>query len=176
MVSKQNLENIADSWKVVAEIPDYQLVAGNILFKKIFEIAPGAHKLFSFGANYENADDEMFEEPKMMQHFLSLFGTIDAAVQLHLEGKDEELIKVCKQLGKRHYIYGVREAHYPIVGEALLFTLGAALGDERFNADVKSAWANFYGIISDAMMEGCEVGERNASLRRSVNQGSTAVQ
>lgn len=50
---------------------------------------------------------------------------------------------------------GVLPAHYDVVGQALLATLGAGLGD-AFTPDVKQAWTTVYGVVADTMKSGAE--------------------
>jgi hemoglobin-like flavoprotein len=68
-----------------------------------------------------------------------------------------------KALGARHSGYGVTEAHYAIVGEALLWTLDRGLG-EGFTPEVRSAWAKVYGVIAATMQAGAtEVADLRAA-------------
>jgi hemoglobin-like flavoprotein len=62
-------------------------------------------------------------------------------------------------LGARHRGYGVRAAHYRTMGDALLASLGAALGP-AWTADVEEAWTLAYSLISEAMMAGALEGRR----------------
>lgn len=63
------------------------------------------------------------------------------------------LVDILKKLGRKHKIYGVLEAHYGIVGQALIQTLAAAMGDS-FSDEVKAAWVEVWGVISSTMIEG----------------------
>lgn len=47
--------------------------------------------------------------------------------------------------------YGVNEQDYQTVGNALLKTLEQGLGN-AFTADVKNAWAEVYGVMTDVMI------------------------
>ena len=58
-----------------------------------------------------------------------------------------------KDLGAKHVSYDVSEAHFPIVGQALLDTLEKALGD-AFTKETKEAWAGVYGVITENMVAG----------------------
>ena len=53
----------------------------------------------------------------------------------------------------RHSGYGVTEAHYRVVGEALLWTLERGLGPD-FTPEVRAAWAKVYGVLAAAMQGG----------------------
>jgi len=67
-----------------------------------------------------------------------------------------------KNLGARHVEYGVIQAHYPIVGAALLQALEFHLGS-RWTPDVKQAWSEAYGAIVDLMLEGADYPQESAS-------------
>ena len=62
------------------------------------------------------------------------------------------------QIGKRHGGYGAVPAHYPVIGEALLLTLGTELQD-LFTPEVKAAWAAFYLHMSERMLRVAPAGE-----------------
>ncbi len=63
-----------------------------------------------------------------------------------------EIVPAVQDLGKRHVAYGVDDAHYDTVGAALLWTLGAGLGD-AFTPEVKEAWTKAYVTLAGAMKE-----------------------
>lgn len=65
----------------------------------------------------------------------------------------EPVTEALEDLGARHCQYGVIEDHYPIVGEALLKTLEAALGD-AWTPTVKEGWTWVYGFVSNSMQRG----------------------
>ena len=58
-----------------------------------------------------------------------------------------------RSLGRRHRTYGVRAAHYRLMGDALLEALAAALGD-GWTDDVEQAWTLAYNLTSETMMLG----------------------
>ena len=62
----------------------------------------------------------------------------------------EALVPAVQALGRRHAGYGVSDAHYDTVAEALLWTLQQGLGED-FTPDVATAWATAYGILADVM-------------------------
>jgi hemoglobin-like flavoprotein len=59
---------------------------------------------------------------------------------------------VLHELGRRHASSCVRPEHYATMGEALLWALEEALGDE-FTA-TREAWANAYRLVASVMLEG----------------------
>lgn len=63
-----------------------------------------------------------------------------------------ELTEDIRQLGIRHAGYGVKVAHYSIVGDTLLWTLEQGLGAD-WNEEVKESWASCYKMLSAIMIE-----------------------
>lgn len=60
-----------------------------------------------------------------------------------------------KGLGAKHAAMNLEQAHYDLVGQALLDTLAKATGDS-FTTEVKEAWAGVYKVIVANMMEGAK--------------------
>jgi hemoglobin-like flavoprotein len=58
-------------------------------------------------------------------------------------------------LGHRHRGYGVRAAHYALMGNALLGALAAALGD-AWTAGMEQAWRVAYNLTAEAMQAGAD--------------------
>ncbi len=56
-------------------------------------------------------------------------------------------------LGVRHGHYGVRSAHYQLIGDALLASLASACG-ERWTSEVEEAWRLAYNLTAETMMLG----------------------
>lgn len=76
---------------------------------------------------------------------MNMIGTAVAGLS-----KPETIVPAVRALGQRHVGYGVKNAHYATVGEALLWALGAGLG-AAFTADVKEAWTSAYGLLAGVM-------------------------
>eukprot|EP00978_Attheya_sp_CCMP212_P019493 scaffold54727_cov50-Attheya_sp.AAC.1 len=152
---------VIDSWKLVTAIDNYEEVAGVILFRKyvsggspssIFAIAPEAHDLFRFAKEFEPNSEELFESARLKKHGAGVVSMLNIAICML--GTDlEPLVLVLKDLGARHAKYGVLEAHFPIVGQALIETLADALG-EKFTDDVKAAWVDIYAVVQSNMLAG----------------------
>ncbi|MDJ0594988.1 MAG: globin family protein [Pleurocapsa sp. MO_226.B13] len=68
-----------------------------------------------------------------------------------------------KGLGARHVKYGALPEHYPLVGEALLTTFEQYLG-EKWKPDVKQAWVDAYGAISEIMLDGADYSQAEIAL------------
>ncbi|HEY0930547.1 MAG TPA: globin family protein [Gemmatimonas sp.] len=64
----------------------------------------------------------------------------------------DQLLPAVQALGRRHAAYGVQDAHYDLVGGALLDTFADILGD-AFTSEARAAWAEAYGALATAMQE-----------------------
>ncbi len=94
-------------------------------------------------------DDALFEMPSVKKHGARVVKAVaDAVGSL---GELDVLAPKLKALGQRHVGYGVLPEHYDVVGEALIATLGDALGTD-FTADVKDAWVQVWGIVRNTMV------------------------
>mmetsp|Transcript_12343 Transcript_12343/g.23133 ORF Transcript_12343/g.23133 Transcript_12343/m.23133 type:complete len:136 (-) Transcript_12343:1304-1711(-) len=120
---------------------------------RLFTLAPEVYPLFSFSKDYDILSDEMFEAPKFKKHAAGVIRTIDKTVQMLQNSNISEFVDVLGKLGKRHIKYGVVEAHYPVLGNAVFQTLEEAIGD-GFTPEVKEGWVEVWGVISKAMIEG----------------------
>ena len=69
-----------------------------------------------------------------------------------------------RALGARHRGYGVRPGHYKLMGDALLASLRAALGD-AWTDEVEQAWTLAYNLTAETMMLGALQGPQPAEPR-----------
>lgn len=131
-MTNEEIELVKASWANVVPISN---LAAELFYGKLFEIDPTLKSLFS-----ENLEEQ---GKKLM--------TINAAVN----GLDspEQIVPAVKALGQRHADYGVVDANYDTVGEALTWTLGKGLGD-GFTDEIKNAWINTYTLLACTMKEG----------------------
>lgn len=106
-------------------------------YNNLFENSPEAKPLF--------ANTDMAKQQQMLVAALAL--VVDNL------RKPDVLNKAVKNLGARHVKYGTKTEHYPLVGAALLKTFEQYLGDE-WTPDIKKAWTEAYGVLSDLMLEG----------------------
>ncbi|KAL3901463.1 MAG: hypothetical protein SGARI_006067 [Bacillariaceae sp.] len=146
---------VFNSWSKIMAIPNYDDVAGELLFKRIFEINPDASAYFKFTDGFETTDEAMYKQQVFKQHASGVVLTVTAAIELLEQGDTEKLFTVLKELGATHLALGLtlEKAHYDLVGQALLDTLATALGDS-FTVETKTAWTDVYAIITEKMMEG----------------------
>lgn len=72
--------------------------------------------------------------------------------------KPDALTKALKDLGARHVKYKTLPDHYPLVGGAILKTFESYLGSD-WTPEVKQAWVDAYGAITDLMLAGAKEAE-----------------
>ena len=81
----------------------------------------------------------------------ALRGGVDEIV--HSMRSMDEFEPEVRALGARHRTYGVRAAHYRLMGRALLGALAAALGPQ-WTPDVSEAWSLAYNLTAETMQLG----------------------
>jgi nitric oxide dioxygenase len=132
-----DVELVQHSWaKVMAAFTKEQV--GTLFFDMLFQMNPGL-------------SDTVFKGIDMKKQSLFLITFLDAAI----EDLDDlaALAPTLVACGERHSGYGARAEHYPIVGAGLIATLKVGLGD-AMTPDVTQAWANVYGVMTDAFLQG----------------------
>jgi len=108
--------------------------AGEVFYRQLFTLAPEVRALFS--------DEMTVQQIKLIQ---TLAIVVDSLHRL------PELLPVVRQLARRHVAYGTKEAHYPVVGQALIAMLRETLGD-ALDAETEQAWGQAYGVLSFEMI------------------------
>lgn len=129
-MTPEQIALVQSSWIKVAPIADQ---AADIFYDRLFEVAPETRPLF--------AED-------MTRQKRALMGMLATAV--NSLNRLDAILPAVEALGVRHVSYGVKDEHYDIVGEALLYTLSKGLGDE-FTPPVKAAWSEAYSALAGAM-------------------------
>jgi hemoglobin-like flavoprotein len=67
-------------------------------------------------------------------------------------GNLQAFVSTVQDLGRRHMTYGVKDAHYDAVADALLWTLEQAL-DLDYTAEVEEAWLAAYATLANVMKD-----------------------
>ncbi len=80
--------------------------------------------------------------------------------------KPGALTDALKGLGARHVKYGALPEHYPLVGGTLLNTFEEYLGNE-WTPEVKQAWVDAYGLITEVMLDGADYSAAEVQLESS---------
>jgi hemoglobin-like flavoprotein len=104
-----------------------------MFYQHLFEIAPEVQALFRFPMDEQRR--------KFIATLAVIVSNVDTASGL----------AAATVLARQHVTYGVRPDHYPMVGQALLWSLEKALG-ERWTAEDASSWSKAYAIVSDHMV------------------------
>ena len=131
-MTPETIDLVKTSWDKVKPISE---TAAELFYGKLFEIDPSLKSMFP---------SDMTEQGR------KLMAMINTAV--NALDKLESIVPAVQDLGKRHVDYGVTDAMYDSVGEALIWTLGQGLGEE-FTDDVKAAWVETYTILATTMKE-----------------------
>ena len=130
-MTPQDVKLVQDSFAKVAPISDR---AAELFYGRLFEIAPQVRAMFP---------DDMTEQRKKLMATLAI--VVNGLANL------EAILPAASALAKRHVDYGAQAAHYPVVGEALLWTLEKGLGD-AWTPPVAAAWTAAYTTLSGFMI------------------------
>ncbi|MDG4854993.1 MAG: hemin receptor [Mesorhizobium sp.] len=123
---------VQDSFREVVPIKE---AAAALFYEKLFAIDASLKGLF-------RATDMSRQGAKLM----AALGFV-----VHGLSRAETILPAVQDLARRHVGYGVEEHHYPIVGQALIETLEAGLG-EAFTPQVREAWQAAYGLLAGVMI------------------------
>jgi len=149
MVQSMNTEqSVLQSWAKLKAQPNYQEVAGGMLFQSLFHKCPETKLLFGFPIDMDTDSETIRKSRRFMMHSTYFIEMLDKALGM-VESKNMDANM--KELGELHVEYGVREEFFPIMGEALFHTLEQNLKGD-WNEDLKAAWQGLYGRLSSQMM------------------------
>ena len=117
------------------------------MFRKLFELAPSASRLFPFG-KFEG--ESLFQSRIFKAHSLKVISTFDMVISSLLDIEKAPLV----QLGARHACFGgVQVEHFATLGIAVVATLETVLRDD-WNEKLMGHWINVISFISCSMIEG----------------------
>jgi nitric oxide dioxygenase len=122
--------------KTFGKVAPFAPLAGEIFYRRLFEVAPGLRQLFR---------GDIAEQSAKFVAMLSI-----TVASLH---KFEEIEPAVRDLGRRHLGYGVTEADFEPVGDALMWTLEQGLREE-FTPEVRAAWQAAYAMLHAVMLAG----------------------
>jgi hemoglobin-like flavoprotein len=129
------IEAVKESWSKVVPIADQAAV---LFYQRLFTLDPSLRALFKA---------DMTEQRKLL---MTMLGTAVGGLD-----RLDTIVPAVQALGRRHNEYGVTNAHYAAVGQALLWTLEQGLGD-AFTPDVREAWAAAFGLVSGTMKDAAQ--------------------
>jgi len=107
-----------------------------IFYDRLFYLAPQVRPLFRV---------EMSLQREKLIEMLALI--------VHGLDQPELFVEEVKQMGLRHASYRVEPEHYPILIEAIIWSLNESLG-EMVTEEMFAAWEKTLTIVSDIMLEG----------------------
>jgi hemoglobin-like flavoprotein len=113
-------------------------VAADLFYDRLFYMAPSLRPMFP--------EDMRDQKRKLM---MMLAAAVNGLADL------DKLTPQLMQLGARHAGYGVKDSHYRIVGEALIWTLQRGLAD-AFTPEVERAWVRVYLLVAATMQAGAD--------------------
>lgn len=128
----QHIQAVRSSFQLVQPMAAQ---AAELFYAHLFSADPALRALFR--------GDMAHQGERLMTMIGAAVGLLD---------RPDALVPVLQKLGARHVGYGVDDAHYATVGDALLLTLEQGLGD-AFTPETRAAWVALYGIVSSTMIE-----------------------
>ena len=137
-MNEHTIKAVQETFALVEPIADK---AAEIFYAKLFELDPALKPLFQ---------GDMTEQGAKLMKMIGI--AVRGLTRL------DDIVPAVQQLGKRHVGYGVEDSHYDTVAAALLYTLGAGLGD-AFTEEVKAAWTDVYMLLAGVMKEAAATAE-----------------
>ena len=134
MTSAQTLL-VQETFSAVEPIADE---AAEMFYNRLFEIDPELRNLFP--------EDLSEQRQKLMSTLKVVVSGLNAP---------DRIIPAVQVLGQRHKEYGVADAHYDTVAQALLWALEQGLG-EKFTDEVSDAWVAVYSVLAETMQNAGE--------------------
>lgn len=145
MLTEQDKKILRDTWRLVVPIME---TAADLFYRRLFELQPAYRALFS--------EDMAAQKRKLMATLAFVVKSADWPMEAWADDvpRDDDLFLVVLALGRRHaLLYKVPADAYPVVGQALIWTLDMGLG-EAFTAEARATWTKLYGLLSSVMRMG----------------------
>jgi hemoglobin-like flavoprotein len=131
-----DLEALETSFDLVAPRADELM---DVFYARLFEAAPAVIPLF--------AGTDLKRQKSML---------LAALILLRKSLRDlDSIVPKLRELGARHVAYGAEPEHYPVVGEVLIASL-AEIAGSAWSPEHERAWAEAFGVVAGAMLEGAE--------------------
>ena len=132
-ITQQQIELIQISFNSVRPV---SLAVAELFYAKLFDLDPSLRSMFK---------GDMARQGVLLMTMLST--AVDSLSNL------PGLVPALTALGARHANYGVIDAHYATVGDALIYTLAAAMGND-FTTELRDAWLALYRLTAEVMQQG----------------------
>jgi hemoglobin-like flavoprotein len=130
-----------------AKVAPIAPAAAAMFYDHLFGLDPGLRPLF-----HGDMEEQGRKLMAMIATAVANLDTLDA------------IVPAVRNLGRRHAAYGVRNADYDTVAEALLWTLERGLGSE-FDDATRGAWTQCYGILAAEMKSAAQGAERDPARK-----------
>jgi hemoglobin-like flavoprotein len=127
---------VRESFAKVAPIAP---AVAEMFYNRLFELDPSLRSLFKI--------DMKEQGRKLIAMIVTAVSNLDRL---------DEIIPAVQDLGRRHAGYGVLDAHYDTVANALLWTLEQRLGAD-FTPATKAAWTACYVVLAGEMKDAAAV-------------------
>jgi len=135
-MTQEQIKLVKQSWKLFRN--KEPALVGDLFYSKLFADNPSLRKMFP-----KNMDQQFQKLVDMLSGIVSRLDSLD------------QLTEDIAAMALRHTGYGVKPAHYKLVGESLLWTLGKGLGKE-WVPELKEAWETCYNMLSSTMIAASE--------------------
>jgi hemoglobin-like flavoprotein len=129
-MTPQQIKLVQESWRLVMPISGQ---VAEMFYARLFERYPETRNLFS---------QDMTEQGRKLMVMLN-------TAVMSLENL-APLLPAIEESGRRHAGYGVMEADYDKVADALIWTLEQGLQD-KFTQEVRAAWIETYTALAEVM-------------------------
>lgn len=136
-MTEAEIRLVKQSWRTLRAIDP--TIVGDLFYSKLFIANPSLRNMFP-----KKMDDQY---RKLMDMLSIIIARLD-----HIDELNEDIAA----MARRHVHYGVRPAHYKLVGKALLWTLRQGLGQD-WTLEVEQAWTKCYSNLADIMMRATEL-------------------
>ena len=133
-LSAEQVASIKDSWRQLAPRLSSMAIS---FYERLFTIDPALKPMFD-GVEIEAQGKKFVDTISFVVKGLDHFELLGPAIG---------------ELGRRHVGYGVADAHYLSIREALVETLAAELGDQ-FPDPTREAWETVCDVLAEIMKAG----------------------
>ena len=121
--------------KSLADLGEDVTETAVLFYQRLFELDPNLEPIFKGDLQLQRAK------------FLDTLSFVVKHLDVH-----ETIAEPVKQLGLRHFDYGVQNDHYQTVAIALIWALEQSLGS-AFTNEVRVAWQQTYYHLAELMQE-----------------------
>jgi hemoglobin-like flavoprotein len=136
-MTPSQIDHVKNSFAAVRPISDR---AGMLFYERLFALDPSLRPLFK--------GDIETQSRQLMQMIAVAVDSLDRL---------EIIVPAVQALGVRHARYGVIDAHYDTMADALLWTLAHGLGP-AYTEEIAEAWVAAYTVLADTMKSAARAG------------------